>query len=499
MSYNTALSGLNASQADLNVISHNVANASTVGFKGSRAEFGDIFSRSAFGTSSTAIGSGVLLTNVAQQFHQGNLSFTENSLDLAISGEGMFVMTPELSSDERIYTRAGQFGVDADGYVVNSANQYLQVFPTNEDGTVQSTALTSAQPLRLPASAGTPAATSEVELGMNLPPDKDSLNPLSFDPTRSETYTSSTSLTVYDSLGTAHIATVYFVKSDGSNADNELTSLMVAAGLSEADATTALTAINNGTDAIDAIQSFGDPDPTYSNEIATVAAQSISDAQNGANTWAAYYYVDGKPVPVSGGIENNNIMLADAVTPMQYGMLSFDNNGEMRSDAPSRMQTLPIPVGNGASDMEITFDFANNKPTQYAETPFSVTALDQNGYASGRLSGMNINDTGEIRANYSNGQSIAIGKVAMVDFPNPQGLEQLGNANWAETVDAGTPIAGEAGTSSFGLLKSGALENSNVDITAELVKLITAQRNFQANSKALETSNTLTQTIINLR
>jgi flagellar hook protein FlgE len=169
MSFNTALSGLNAAQADLSVTSNNIANVNTTGFKESRAEFGDIYAISALGSGRTAIGAGVLLSNVAQQFNQGNLNFTSNTLDLAVSGEGFFVLAPNLGSAERIYTRAGAFGVDENGNVVNAASQVLQVFPVNPDGSVSSTSLSGTIPLQLPQCAGSTSITNEIEVGVNLP------------------------------------------------------------------------------------------------------------------------------------------------------------------------------------------------------------------------------------------------------------------------------------------------------------------------------------------
>ncbi len=414
MSFNTSLSGLNAAQSDLGVISNNIANASTVGFKESRAQFADIYAVSALGSGSTAIGSGVLLDKVAQQFKQGNLDFTDNTLDLAVSGQGFFVTTPTIDSLNTQYTRAGMFGVNSDGYVVNSGGQFLRVFPTNEDGTVTSTSLSSTVPLRLPASAGTPTATTEVEVGVNLPAAASGLDPALFDPTDANTYTASTSLTVYDSLGNSHIATTYFIK----------------------DAAT-------------------------------------------PNTWSVQIAVDGA---IAG----------------PGGTLEFNSSGLLTASTPDPITTGAVVLTNGADDLNLAFDFAGNNPVQHASA-FSVTTLSQNGYTTGRLDGLDISETGIVRANYTNGQSVALGKVALVDFQNPQGLRQLGNTSWADSIDSGEPLAGEGGTGRFGLIQSGAVESSNVDLTKELVNLITAQRNYQANAKAIETANTVTQTIINMR
>ncbi|NNJ71662.1 MAG: flagellar hook protein FlgE, partial [Enterobacterales bacterium] len=212
MSFNTALSGLNAAQADLNVISNDIANVNTTGFKESRAEFGDIFATSSLGSGSTAIGSGVILSKVGQQFNQGNLDFTSSSLDLAISGDGFFVLSPNLTSQENVFSRAGAFGVDDNGYVVNSAGQFLKVFQVNADGSVSASALSSTIPLQLPAESGSPTQTSEIEIGVNLSASGTELDPANFDQTNPTTYTHSTSAQIIDSLGENHVITFYYIK-----------------------------------------------------------------------------------------------------------------------------------------------------------------------------------------------------------------------------------------------------------------------------------------------
>jgi flagellar hook protein FlgE len=456
MSFNTALSGLNASQKELGVVGNNIANANTVGFKESRAQFADVYATSAFGSGGTAVGAGVLLSDVAQQFTQGNLEFTQNSLDLAVSGQGFFVMTPQRGSQEFIYTRAGQFGVNADGYVVNSAGQFLQAFPVNEDGSVRSSSLSSAAPLLLPSNAGTPLATDEVQLGLNLPASALPRDPALFDPALPNTYHASTSVTIYDSLGNGHIQTTFYVK-------------------------------------------YTHPDPDVN------------------NSWAVYAFVDDQPVDIEGGVAGRTVGEGSVIPggvatggQQQYGILVFDNAGNLDSVNSTsytgeeaeggvlRIAELDLTRYNGAEGLQNTINYVNNNPTQYA-SPFTVTNLSQNGYTTGRLSGIDISDTGVIRANYTNGQSTAIGKLALATFANVQGLRQLGNTAWAESISSGEAQAGEAGTLSLGLIQSGAVESSNVDLTAQLVKLITAQRNFQANAKAIETNSNVTQTVINIR
>lgn len=429
MSFNTALSGLNAAQSDLNVTANNIANVGTTGFKGSRAEFADIFATSSLGSSSTAIGNGVLLANVAQQFNQGNLDFTSNTLDLAISGEGFFILKPNSSNSNSIYSRNGEFGVDNNGFVVSNSGARVQVFPVNIDGTVTATSLSSTIDLELPQTAGVPTVTSLVDIGVNLPAAGAILDPLLFDPLQTSTFNASTSLSVFDSLGESHVVTAYYVKT----ADNQ---------------------------------------------------------------WGVYYNTtdaagNDLPVDITGGTAGAGGQL--------YNTINFNSSGAFVSNLPDPITTAPIDFLNGSDPTQtITYNYANNNTTQFSSA-FTVNDLNQNGFPIGRLTGIDISDTGIVQANFSNGQTTALGKIALARFQNAQGLSQIGNNSWEDTTESGTPLVGEALTSSFGQVRSGALEISNVDLTAQLINLITAQRNFQANAKTIETNNTITQTIINIR
>ncbi|PVZ66744.1 flagellar hook protein FlgE [Pelagibaculum spongiae] len=465
MSFNIALSGLKSSANDLSVTSNNIANSATYGFKKSRTEFADVYAVSAFGNSGTAIGSGVITSGVTQQFKQGNMDFTENSLDLAISGEGFFVLKPNLDTLEPTFTRAGAFTVDKDGYVVSSAGEFLQAFQVNDNGSVKSTSLSSTQPLRLPAAAGSPEATTEVDIGVNLPSSEPELDPANFDPTETNTYTSSTSVTVYDSLGEAHIANYYYIKDATATTDG------------------------------------GPVDPEGKNKI--------------SNAWAMVTYVDGKPVNLD-DVSAPDIAFLDGhpsqkdAASVSFARVIFNNDGTyQRTSPPSPITGTVVPgnvqlaginlsTTNGANDLKLSIDMANNAPTQFASA-FTVNSLSQNGHTVGRLTGMDIDDTGLVRANYTNGESLALGRVAMAKFANSQGLSQTGNTSWRQSLASGTALAGQAGTSNFGSIRAGALESSNVDITSELVHLITAQRNYQSNAKSIETFNAITQTIINIR
>ena len=206
---------------------------------------------------------------------------------------------------------------------------------------------------------------------------------------------------------------------------------------------------------------------------------------------------DGAEVDINGGTPVAHLN-GGAPTTTDAAILNFNTDGSFATVTPALAQNLAIPLTNGAADLTITHDFANNPMSQFS-TPFSVATLDPDGFATGRLTGLDISEDGMMRATYSNGISNPLGQIAMADFPNSQGLRSIGAASWKETIDSGAVITGGAGTGRFGLIQSGALETSNVDLTQQLVNLITAQRNFQANARSIETSNAVTDTIIQIR
>jgi len=555
MSFSTALSGLNAATADLNVKSNNIANVNTTGFKESRAEFGDVFAVSAFGTTSkTAVGNGVVLQNVAQQFSQGNLEFTDNALDLAISGQGFFAMAPELDSGEVIYSRAGEFAVNKDGYVVSNEGWFLRTFPVDAAGNISATSINATSPIQLPPSVGAPEATTSLSIATNLPSNSDPISTGGADLVPG-TYTATNPVTVSDYTTDSEVTFTIDGNPISLNADygslsgvaTEIQNQLPAGYGVNLDATNHLV-ITSPDENAPVIAAFdGDPDggtvvadftagagsagsaavtpsvlaidpadpASYSfttsatvydslgNEhIVTTYYQKIDSAAVGDedNQWQMAVYLDGGDV--KGGTDGVPYALET------NARLSFNPDGTLAStDAdPTTAAIEPISLGftdgtatewaSGASTQSIALTLTGS--TQNSG-PFNVGALTVNGFPTGRLTGVDVSEDGLMRATYSNGQAIPIGKIALGNFANPQALNKIGNTAWKETTDSGPVIAGEAATGSFGQIQAGALENSNVDLTKELVGLITAQRNFQANSKAIETNNAITQTIINLR
>ncbi len=445
MSFNIALSGLNAAQKDLDVTSNNIANVNTTGFKESRAEFVDVYAASLLSSGKTKVGDGVLTADVAQQFQQGSIQFTNNSLDLAITGNGFFATVPELDSLETSYTRAGQFKLNDSNFVVNSAGEHLLGFPVNDDGSSASVSLSTATPIQIPTSSGAPTKTTEVDVRMNLPAgDKVPTSPFNHDDPL--TYNSSTSVTIFDSLGDSHVMTYYFRKS-------------------------------------------------------------------AANQWSMFTAVDNNLVGIGNGAASAGHPAPVPAQPMGAGVqgavLTFDANGDFVGQVPATIQTDALGAGilvNGADPtQQIVIDFNLdagspnvNEPTQFASA-FEVTSLEQDGLAVGRLTGIDIDADGLVRATYSNGTSEPLSRIALVNFANNQGLTQVGNTSWKESIVSGEALAGEAGSGTFGSINSSALEQSNVNLTTELIDLISAQRNFQANSRALEVDNQLNQTILQIR
>ncbi len=201
------------------------------------------------------------------------------------------------------------------------------------------------------------------------------------------------------------------------------------------------------------------------------------------NQWDAYVAADGQQLDGPGG----------PGTP--FATFAFDSDGRLSATSDTGFP-VQVPVSNGAAALTIPFDLSDI--TQFGSA-FSVSELSQDGYAAGRLSGFSIASDGTVISRYTNGETLAQGRVVLVNFTNPQGLQPLGGNQWAETADSGAPMAGSPGAGSLGVIHSGAVEQSNVDLTAELVNMITAQRVYQANAQTIRTQDQVLQTIVNLR
>jgi flagellar hook protein FlgE len=398
MSFNTALSGIQAASTDLGIIGNNIANSATTGFKSSRAEFADVF---------TSIGQGVRVQEAAQQFSQGNIAFTENPLDLAISGKGFFQLE---GNGTTVYSRSGNFKLDASGNVVNNEGFSLLARQAASNGTVTG----AVAPLQLSNSYVSANPTAALSSGINFDArdtETDSSWSVAAGVPDITGYNDSTTTTIYDSLGNDHTISLYFSKLDPATNPNE---------------------------------------------------------------WNVRTMIDG---------------VLEDTTPV-----TFNTDGSYNAPA-----TIPItfdPGGGAAAGQSFVMDISSS--TQYG-SDFAVTSLNQDGYTAGQLLGVDVDKSGIVFARYSNGQSQTVAQVVLANFANVQGLKPIGDTAWAETFSSGTPVVSEPGTAGLGLLQSSALEESNVDLTAELVNMIVAQRNFQANAQTIQAEDTVTQSIINLR
>ncbi|HBV7988726.1 flagellar hook protein FlgE [Citrobacter freundii] len=396
MSYEIAATGLNAVNEQLDGISNNIANSGTVGYKSMTTQFSAMYA----GTQAM----GVSVAGSAQSISTGgSMVSTGNALDLAINDDGFFVMCD--SAGNISYTRAGSFVTDKNGYIVNASGDYLQGYPVDDSGTLQTGTVTDIQIKtgNIPAQA-----TDSMTFTANFDASDETIDRSSvpFDANNSDTYTDSYTTTVYDSLGNEHSVSQYFTKT----ADN---------------------------------------------------------------TWEVQYTFDG-----------------EAQTGVPPTTLTFDpNTGKLTS--PTTPQTITFTT-NEAAPISMTVDYSDC--TQYG-SDFSVTTNSATGYASATQNGVQVDDDGKVYATYSNGERMLQGQVVLATFPDENGLEAVSGTAWVQTGESGTPLIGTPGSGSCGTLSSGMLESSNVDITNELVNLMTAQRNYQANTKVISTSTQLDQAL----
>ncbi|MDP2064651.1 MAG: flagellar hook protein FlgE [Burkholderiaceae bacterium] len=410
MGFQQGVSGLNAASRNLDVIGNNIANANTVGAKLSRAEFADVYASASSNLGSNAVGIGVRVDAVTQQFTQGNLRTTENPLDMAINGRGFFRMS---NNGDVTFTRAGQFQLDQTGFVVNSQGARLTGFGVDATGQIATGVPTDIQ---LPTGGIAPQVTSTADLTLNL--DAASTVPASaFAITDASSYTGATSLAVFDGQGNEQAVSLYFRRT------------------------------------------------------AT------------ANEWEVFAAFDGQTLPLGG-------------PPAPVGNVTFSPQGTLVSPAAPAGLSLNLPfsaASGGPSNVALNFPGT----TQFG-SPFGVTQVSQNGFAAGRLSGFSITPEGAIQARFSNGQTQIRGQVALADFRNPQGLVPIGNNQWAQTLASGQPSVSAPGSGNLGVVQGGALEESNVELTQQLVDMITAQRSYQANAQTIQAQDQIMQTLVNL-
>lgn len=389
MSFSIATTGLNAITQQLSAISNNIANSGTVGFKSGRAEFSALYAQS------QPLGVGV--SGVTQSITRGgNITASASALDLAISGNGFFVVRD--SAGTEAYTRAGYFGTDSNGNLINNLGMNLQGYPVDANGVLQ---VGNVGNLSISSGAIPAKATGSLDFTANLDANAEVPKTTTFDPKDSTSYNNTYTTQVYDSLGREHTLSQYFVKT-------------------------------------------------------------------GENTWTSYYYMDDV-----------------AMTSPASQEITFNGQGVLSKPNGSIDLNLDIP---GAQPLKIEMSYAGT--SQYG-SDFSVTKNQGDGYASGEKTGQQIDEEGFVYATFSNGERMLQGQLVLANFANPNGLASQDGTTWAQTSASGTPLTGAPGSGLLGSIKSGALEESNVDLTSELVGLMTAQRNYQANTKVISTNDSM--------
>lgn len=546
MGFQQGLSGLNSASKSLDVIGNNVSNASTVGFKGAQAQFADVYAASLSGGGTAQIGIGQKLAAVAQQFTQGNISPTNNPLDMAINGAGFFRMS---QNGAITFSRNGQFQLDKNGYLVNSSGLHLTGFDADATGKIIPT-----NPVELQFTASKqslpPVATTKLATGLNL--DARATVPVSspFDINNPLTFTNSTSSTVYDSLGNSHVFSTYFVKTAVPGTWDVHATLDGVLDTPAAEATvyTNTLALGTGGAGVNSINTralavqaawpttTSAPYVAAANAITAAAAAStaaaamlpspasaaeISAAVAAAKTAAAAMALMNNAVIASnpaGAAQiaeaaltltaNTAAQTAAAATvipavTLATNQLKFSTAGALTTTMPFNvsldLNTVDTVLGKtNAATSPLAFSMDYTGSSQYGAN-FGVNTLTQDGFAAGNLAGFNVSTDGTIQGRYTNGQSKNLGQVVMADFSNSQGLQALGNNQWAQSPESGQPLMGTGGTGKFGVLQSSAVEESNVDLTAELVNMITAQRVYQANAQTIKTQDAVMQTLVNLR
>ncbi|HHX8278106.1 TPA: flagellar hook protein FlgE [Vibrio diabolicus] len=396
MSFNIALSGLDATNTELNTISHNIANASTYGFKGGRTEFSAVYSGMQPG--------GVEVASISQNFDKdGPVSRTGRSMDLAINGGGFFVTKDNMGQTQ--YTRAGVFLKGSGNYLSNSHGDRLQGYSVDNNKKLMTGSIGD---IKITTSSLNAKATDSLDFVANFDASASVIDKAvtPFNPKDPSSFNSSYTTKVYDSLGNSHTVTQYFTKT-------------------------------------------------------------------ASNSWEVNVQVDGGTTPV-------------ATVPVTFG-----KDGSLST--PTAPFNVSFPAA-GANAMSVDINLKGS--TQFGAA-FGVSTNSPNGYTSGKLTGVRVEGNGMVYATYNNGQSQLQGQVILADFANTQGLAKVSGTAWTQSFSSGAPIMGVPGSGTLGNLTPGALEGSNVDLTSQLVALMTAQRNYQANAKTISTSDKLTQALFN--
>jgi flagellar hook protein FlgE len=450
----SGVSGLKNHQTRMDVVGNNISNVNTYGFKTSRVSFQDMLSQTVAGAARPEenrggvnpkqVGLGMTIASIDRIFTQGSLQTTGNQTDLAISGDGFFVVA---DGDKNYYTRAGAFALDRDGNLVNPSNGlkvqgWKSTTDSNGEKIVRSNG--STEDIVIPVYNKTEAKeTSYVKYKCNLDSKKPLLPP-NATPQMIASAAVTTSIDVYDKIGNPHRVTMNF----WHTGTNEWTA---SAGMSNADATLTL----------------------------DVPAGANQDNQTNPSS----------RMKLTFNPEGKLIALSDEGTADQANVGSLNVNLNYRVDGDPTMRSIRLDMGTSGLLSGVT---------QFS-SPSTTKAVEQNGYGMGYMESFSIDNSGIITGVYSNGTKQTVGQVAMAVFTNPQGLEAVGDNMFQVSNNSGNANVGAASTGGRGKMVAGTLEMSNVDLSDQFTDMIVTQRGFQANSRTIATSDQMLQELINLK
>lgn len=554
MAFQQGLSGLSSASKALDAISNNVSNSGTVGYKQANAQFADVFAAT-MGGAATQVGIGAQVAKVSQQFGQGNINTSTNTLDLAISGQGFFRMS---DNGAITYTRNGQFLTDKNGYIVNAQGLRLTGKVADANGV-----LTGATgDLRLNLSDAKPNATGSAGYNVNLDSRVSTPSALTAGAGQGapipDLTTSPPSFTLsgteeleFKLDGETALTKVKMPAGTYTDVGSLVTAIQTAIDQSSlkgrvkvsGDSTSAVTFTSARSGHLSSIEVTGTPatllpvtttpgdnakfsinDPSsYTSSTSQTVYDSLGNPHTQslyfvktakANTWDVYSSLDGLPPQINADAK----AIADAAglttTENRWMSITFDSNGVFQSSSlyqkdpanpgqmayvqgPSTKVKVSYDITTGATT-QLSFDVDLAGTTQFGNS-YGINQLTQDGFTTGKLASLSVSADGSVLGNFSNGQTRTMGQVYLVSFQNPNGLMSVGGNQWVVSNASGPEQPNAPGTGILGVIQSGAVEESNVDLTSELVNMITQQRAYQANAQSIKTQDQILQTLVNLR
>ncbi|MGC1423054.1 MAG: flagellar hook-basal body complex protein [Terracidiphilus sp.] len=507
-SFYIPLTGLNADSTALNTIANNLSNMNTTGYKSQSVNFSDLFYQQVGEAGSgdpIQRGSGTQVCSIETDFSNGSPNTTNVDTNVALQGNGFFVVG---NGDNTLLTRDGDFSLDLNGNLITSNGLNVMGFPAT-NGTVNTNA---------------PLAPVHIPVGEVEPPS--ATNTFGMTATLNAAANVGDSLSgkiqVFDSLGNAYQAQVTYTKTATNTWSYNVTLPDTLAANSSSAGTMNTQVYNFGSSAgtpatVDPATSLTITAPnaggisTTINAPGIVAGESVvtyaADLQSALTaagitasvtaTAAGQLTISGTNLTTSGSVIQDPVASATAT-----GSLTFDSNGNLVSPSTDVTGITFSGLSDGASNMSMTWNLfgadGSSTLTQVVDQSSSVSSSTQNGFASGNYNSFTIGSDGTVTATFKNGQKLNVGQLALGNVVNLQGLEATGNGDYETTLASGTATIGVSGTSGLGTMQGGALEASNVNISAEFSELIIAQRAFEANSKAVTTFDTITQETINM-